>query len=89
MERFEFVGKHCTDNGFVIDSFALFANVVSETEDTVTYTRYGNFGRIKPHKLVTVSRKEFERYYQSMTDALYAECLKGEAIEAKRHREGW
>lgn len=77
MKRFEYVCKHCIENGYVIDEFALFANIVSRTDETVTFERYSIFGKIKD-KHVTVSIADFEKFYIPVTDELYQEALKGE-----------
>lgn len=77
MKRFEYVCKHCTEKGYVIDEFALFANIVSRTEKTITFERYGIFGKIK-NKPVTVPIADFEKFYIPMTDELYQEALEEE-----------
>ena len=77
MKRFEYVCKHCTENGYVIDEFALFANIVSRTDKTVTFERYGIFEKIK-NKPVTVPITDFEKFYIPLTDELYQEALEGE-----------
>lgn len=70
--------KH-TDTGMV-EEFALFANIVSRTNETVTFERYSIFGKRKD-KPVTVSIADFEKFYIPMTDELYKEALKGEKIK--------
>ena len=77
MERIDYVCQHFTENGYVIDEFALFANIVSRTDETVTFERYRIFGKIKD-KPVTVPIADFEKFYIPMTDELYQEALKGE-----------
>lgn len=83
MPRFEFIGFHNTDKGFVIDGFALFANVIAQTKDTVTYERYMDFGKIKSKKPVTVSVTDFKKYYVPLTDEIYNRCLEAQANECK------
>lgn len=69
MKRFEYVCLHCTENGYVIDEFALFANIVSRTNETVTFERYRIFGKTKD-KPVTIPIADFEKFYTPMTDEL-------------------
>lgn len=78
MKRFDYVCQHSTENGYVIDEFALFANIVSRTDKTVTFERYMKFGKLKCRVPVTVPVSDFERYYTPMTDELYKKALKGE-----------
>lgn len=74
MKRFDYVCKHCIENGYVIDEFALFANIVSRTDETVTFERYS----ILKDKPVTVPIADFEKFYIPVTDELYQEALEGE-----------
>ena len=78
MKRFDYVCQHFTENGYVIDEFALFAKIVSRTDKTVTFERYMKFGKLKCRVPVTVPVSDFERYYTPMTDELYKKALKGE-----------
>lgn len=78
MKRFEYIGLHNTDNGYMIDDFTLYAEIVSKTEDTITYNRYQKFGKIESKKGITIPIEEFNRYYSPMTDEQYNECLKKE-----------
>ena len=78
MKRFEYVCKHCIEKGYVIDEFALFANIVSRTDETVTFERYMKFGKLKCRVPVTVPIADFEKFYIPMTDELYQEALEGE-----------
>lgn len=78
MPRFEYICYHCTDEGYKIDTFALFANVISKTENSVTYNRYLKFGNLKSEKPVTVSTAEFEKYYVPLTDEIYQQCIEAQ-----------
>lgn len=75
MPRFEYICYHNTDKGYVIDGFTLYANIISKTDEVVTYQRYLDFGKIKSDRATTVSIKDFEKYYQPITDEIYEQCV--------------
>ncbi len=87
MQRFEYVCYHNTDDGLQIDEFSLFANVVSKTDETVTYDRYMAFGRIQSQKSVTISCEEFAKYYQPLTDEIYQRCLEQLSLNKENPNE--
>lgn len=74
MEKFEYIG--ISKDG-TINEFTLFANVVSRTNDTVTYYRCMKFGKVPcfNRKPVTVTIETFEYYYQPLTEEMYEKCL--------------
>lgn len=78
MKRFEYICLHNTDNGFEIDSFTLFAEIISRSEETVTYIRYMRFGNLRFEEPVTVPVTTFNKYYRYMTNEMYDECIKKE-----------
>lgn len=59
MKVFDYV---CPHNN-LIDEYAIFANVISKTDKTITFERYMNFGKIKYPNPITVSIEDFNKYY--------------------------
>ncbi len=73
--RFEYIGISKTGE---INSFTLFANVISIESDKVTFSRYLNFGKIKSASSVTISKRDFMYYYQPLTEELYDKVVLSE-----------
>ena len=64
MKVFDYVCPH----GNLIDEYALFANIISKTDKTITYERYMNFGKIKCPNPITISIEDFNKYYVKYED---------------------
>lgn len=64
MKEFDYACPH----GNLIDEYALFANIVSKTDKTITFGRYMNFGKIKCPNPITVPIEDFNKYYVKYKD---------------------
>ena len=61
-----YVGKHCTDDGYVIDEFALFAYIKETYDRGVTICRFQKFGKIQ-YKTIFMSWEDFNYFYEPLT----------------------
>lgn len=59
-------------SGDKLNEFSIFANVVSETPDEVTITRFQRFGKLNIGDR-TYNRKRFEQYYKKISDIVMNE----------------
>ena len=59
-------------SGDKLNEFSIFANVVSETPDTVTITRFQKFGGLDIGNR-TYDRKTFAQYYEKLEDVKTSE----------------
>lgn len=54
-----------SDNEVYPSCFAIYARIIEETDDWVTIDRFQKWGAV-PCGIVTVSRKDFDRYYKEI-----------------------
>ena len=57
--------NYCCGSGDKLNEFSIFANIIAEDGDNVTLERFQKFGELKLRD-VTLSRKDFEMYYQKI-----------------------
>ncbi len=76
MPRFDYICYHNTEEGYKIDDFTLFAEVVERTDETVSYKRFLCFGRVKSDGIITIPIEKFEHFYVPITDEIFQECIK-------------
>lgn len=57
--------NYCCGSGDKLNEFSIFANIIAEDGDSVTLERFQKFGELKLRD-VTLSRKDFEMYYQKI-----------------------
>lgn len=79
MQRFDYICYHNENGKYVIDEFTLFATVIHENKETISYTRYQKFGNLKWNNIVTVHIDDFKKYYMPLSDEMYKECCECEA----------
>lgn len=75
MKNFKYICACHPDEGIKVNDFSLFADIINETENTVTYRRYMKFGQLDCGTL-TVTKEEFFYFYEPMTDKIVKLCLK-------------
>lgn len=67
IENSQFTHICKSDNDYYPTTFTIYARVVEENDNSVTIDRFQKFGAL-PLKRITISRKDFERYYKPIAD---------------------
>lgn len=60
-----YVCAHCTDDGYKIDEFAVFAYPIYTSTDGVMLRRFQKFGKLE-YSMIFMSLKEFKYYYKPL-----------------------
>lgn len=67
IEKSQFTHICKSDNDYYPTTFSIYARVIGENDRSVTIDRFQKFGAL-PLKRITISRKDFERYYKPIAD---------------------
>lgn len=69
MSKFDYVCLHDNGKSFVLDEFAILAEIISQTDTHITYKKYTKFGELK-WQPVTVPLDDFYFFYIPLTDEM-------------------
>lgn len=63
IEKAQFTHICKSDRDYYPTTFSIYSRLIDENEDSVTIDRYQKFGAL-PIGKITISKKDFERYYK-------------------------